>query len=51
MMHVTKNAIIEIDGGQFIENYSFGRGVIIFSEEESSLTLISNSRFLRNSGY
>ena len=32
MMHVTKNAELEVESCNFSENYGFGRGVIIYSE-------------------
>ena len=50
MMHVTKNAELEVESCNFTENYSFGRGVIVYSEFDNSKTYISKSYFLRNSG-
>jgi hypothetical protein len=32
MMHVTKNAELEVESCNFTENYGFGRGVIFYSE-------------------
>lgn len=51
MMHVTSNAQLEVDSCIFQENYSFGRGVIIYSELLNSMTIITNVTFFRNSGF
>lgn len=48
-MYITKTAMLEVDFCDFSENYSLGRGAIIYSDDKDSNTVISNSRFLRNS--
>ncbi len=49
IMHVTKNAYLEVEFCSFTENYGFGRGSIIYSESKDSRSVIKNSIFKRNS--
>lgn len=51
MLHVTKNAELEVESCTFSENYSFGRGAIIYSEFKDSKSYITNSMFYKNSGH
>ncbi len=51
MIHVTQNSKLEVVDCEFIENYSFDRGGIIYSEFNNSNVLVVNTRFLRNSGF
>lgn len=51
MIHVTQNSKLEVDDCEFIENYSFGRGGIIYSEFNNSNVQVVNTRFFRNSGF
>ena len=51
MIHVTQNSQLEVENCEFIENYSFGRGGIVYSEFENSKAMIINTKFIRNSGF
>ena len=51
LMHNTPNSYLEINNSTFDENWSFGRGVIIYSERQNTLALIMNSTFTKNFGY
>ncbi len=51
MIHVTQNSQLEVENCEFIENYSLGRGGIIYSEFENSKALVVNTKFIRNSGF
>ena len=50
LIHVTKNSLLRIADSIFEENYTFGRGVIVYSEQENSAVFIKNSSFSYNYG-
>jgi hypothetical protein len=50
LVHVTQNAYFEVRDSDFIENRGFDRGVLVFSEQENSISALINSRFFRNHG-
>ena len=50
LVHVAKNAYFEAIDCDFIENRGFGRGVLLFSDQELSISALMNSRFFRNHG-
>lgn len=49
-MHSSKNSYLEIRNSSFEDNYSFGRGTVLYTEQEYSNTKIFNSQFRRNNG-
>jgi hypothetical protein len=51
LFHIRKNANADFFNCTFEDNAGFGRGVIIYSEKDSSVTTVSNSTFKRNLGY
>ncbi len=51
MFHIRKNAQADFINCTFEDNASFGRGVIIYSEMDGSVTTVKNSTFKRNFGY
>jgi hypothetical protein len=50
LLHVTTNSILEVLNSSFTENFSIGRGVIIYSDSPHSISIVRNSNFTNNSG-
>lgn len=48
LLYISKGSTVNILESKFEENFSIGRGSIIFSENSNALALISNSNFTSN---
>ncbi|TNV87891.1 hypothetical protein FGO68_gene17182 [Halteria grandinella] len=51
LIHSAQNSQLRIKGCNFEENYSYGRGVIVYSEQSNTQVYIEESNFTRNYGY
>lgn len=48
LIHVDQNSFLTITRSYFRENFSLGRGSIIYAERQNSNAVISNSAFVMN---
>jgi hypothetical protein len=48
LLYVSRGCILSIAGTYFLENYSTGRGSIVFSENKNSFAYLKDSSFMSN---
>lgn len=51
LIQLTTNAILKSSDSNFTENYSFGRGAIVFADYQGVYALFNNCSFVRNYAY
>ena len=51
LIQLTSNSVMRASNSKFIENYSTGRGSIVFADYQAVYALFENCDFIRNYAY